>query len=324
MAQPVIQTSFNSGEWAPTLNARVDIDKYHSGAALLRNFFVDYRGGATARGGTRYIYTSQSATSTIRLIPFQASFTVSYVLEFGNGYIGFINNGAQILSGGTPYYISSPYTSAELAQIKFVQDVNVLILCHPNHPPYQLTLVTATNWTLTQIVFGATVAAPTGVAVTTTLGAGTVNYAYVVTAVDGGGQESAPSNFGVLGPVLDIRSTPGTNTVTWSAVTGATSYNVYKAEPRYGSSVPPGSSFGFIGNVTGLTMIDSNINPDYSQGPPVVYNPFAGSGVQTVTVTNGGLYQPTGAGLAVPVVTFSGGGGSGAAALCIMSVVSSF
>ena len=45
VAQPVIQSSFNSGEWAPTLYARVDVAKYHSGAALLRNFFVDYRGG---------------------------------------------------------------------------------------------------------------------------------------------------------------------------------------------------------------------------------------------------------------------------------------
>ena len=110
MAQPVMQTSFNSGEWAPTLNARVDIDKYHSGAALLRNFFVDYRGGATARGGTRYIYTSQSPINTIRLIPFQASFTVSYALEFGNGYIGFINNGAQIIWWYVPYTISSLHT----------------------------------------------------------------------------------------------------------------------------------------------------------------------------------------------------------------------
>src|SRR6266566_3762919 len=91
-----MQFSFNSGEWAPALNARVDIAKYHSGAALLRNFFVDYRGGATARPGTKYILQTK-LTSTTRLIPFQASFTVSYILEFGNGYIRFFNNGASVL-----------------------------------------------------------------------------------------------------------------------------------------------------------------------------------------------------------------------------------
>src|SRR6266478_801569 len=95
-----MQFSFNSGEWAPALNARVDIAKYHSGAALLRNFFVDYRGGATARSGTKYIIQTKYATTT-RLIPFQASFTVSYMLEFGEGYIRFINNGAPVLEAPT-------------------------------------------------------------------------------------------------------------------------------------------------------------------------------------------------------------------------------
>src|SRR6266481_5578318 len=92
----VMQFSFNSGEWAPALNARVDIAKYHGGAALLRNFFVDYRGGATARPGTKYVLQSYDPTF-VRLIPFQASFTVSYLLEFGSGYIRFFNNGAPVL-----------------------------------------------------------------------------------------------------------------------------------------------------------------------------------------------------------------------------------
>src|ERR1035437_8810544 len=98
MAQPVIQTSFNAGEWAPALNARVDLTKYHTGAALLRNFFVDYRGGATARSGTRYVLQPLGGVnSPVPLIPSQASLTVSYILEFGNGYIRFYNNGNPIL-----------------------------------------------------------------------------------------------------------------------------------------------------------------------------------------------------------------------------------
>src|SRR5260370_465935 len=102
MSNPVIQTSFNAGEWAPALNARVDLTKYHSGAALLRNFFVDYRGGATARGGSKYIIqVGDLFGGPVRVIPFQASFTVSYVLEFGNGYIRFINNGAPVVEAPT-------------------------------------------------------------------------------------------------------------------------------------------------------------------------------------------------------------------------------
>src|SRR5882762_9474494 len=96
MSDNVIQTSFNSGEWSPSLYAQVNLKQYHSGAALLRNFFVDPRGGATTRPGTRYVATCKS-NGTVRPIPFQASFTVSYLLEFGGGYVRFFNAGAPIL-----------------------------------------------------------------------------------------------------------------------------------------------------------------------------------------------------------------------------------
>jgi hypothetical protein len=324
MGQPVIQTSFNAGEWAPTLYARVDLAKYHSGAALLRNFTVDYRGGATTRPGTRYVATSQNnAAGPPRLVRFQASFTVSYIVEFGvfngAGYARFYTNGAQVLLGGVPYTIASPYTSAELPQIKFTQNVNQLIINHPNHPAYILTLISATNWTLVPAVFGSTLAAPTGLSPTTNLAGGTVAYAYVITAVDVNGQESAPSAFAVFGPFFaDIRNTLGTNTITWTPVTGAQSYNVYRANPRYGTNVPAGSDFGFVGNVTSAIFYDSDITPDFSQGPPIPQNPFAGSGVQSVNITGTGSF---GGGSAVPAISFTGGGGSGATAIATLSAI---
>src|SRR6266436_1824227 len=102
MSDNVIQTSFNSGEWSPSLYAQVNLKQYHSGAALLRNFFVDHRGGATTRPGTRYVLqTFGGGNAVVRLIPFQASFAVAYILEFGNGYIRFFNNGAPVLESPT-------------------------------------------------------------------------------------------------------------------------------------------------------------------------------------------------------------------------------
>src|SRR5882724_5954804 len=287
MSDNVIQTSFNSGEWSPSLYAQVNLKQYHSGAALLRNFFVDTRGGATTRPGTEYIATCRS-NSTVRPIPFQASFTVSYLLEFGQGYVRFFNNSAPVLeadkaitaitqanpgvitsnahgfsngdwvfistvagmtqlnnntyiiAGATANTITSPYQSSELFGIRYTQNVNQLYLCHPNYPPYVLTLISATNWTLAPITFGSTVITPTGQTVATTLAAGTVNYAYIITAVDSFGQESGPSAFAILANVTDIRSVAGSNTVTWTAVPNAASYNVYRAVPRYGAAVPAG------------------------------------------------------------------------------------
>lgn len=92
-----IQASFNSGEWSPALNARVDLQKYRSGAALLENFFVDYRGGASSRPGTKYIIQAYKSSTAVRLIPFQATFNIGYCLEFGDHYIRFIFDGSPVL-----------------------------------------------------------------------------------------------------------------------------------------------------------------------------------------------------------------------------------
>ena len=97
MPHLVVQASFNSGEWSPNLYARVDLAKYKAGAALLENFFVDYRGGASTRPGTQYILQAYKSSTPVRLITFQASFGVGYVLEFGNGYIRFFFHGSPVI-----------------------------------------------------------------------------------------------------------------------------------------------------------------------------------------------------------------------------------
>lgn len=82
MAQQVVQPSFASGELGPSLHSRVDLARYHVGAALMSNFFVDYRGGATSRPGTRYVGRARTNTGRLRLIPFQFNTEQTYILEF--------------------------------------------------------------------------------------------------------------------------------------------------------------------------------------------------------------------------------------------------
>ena len=100
MGEIVAQASFNSGEWSSNLYARVDLQKYKSGAALLENFYIDYRGGASTRPGSKYILQAYKSATAVRLIPFQASFSVGYVLEFGDQYIRFYYQGSPIVETG--------------------------------------------------------------------------------------------------------------------------------------------------------------------------------------------------------------------------------
>src|SRR5215510_5603090 len=97
MSENVIQASFAAGELSPSLFARVDFAKYHSGAARMRNFFVDYRSGASTRPGTEYIRPGAQGLGPIRLVRFQQSVSVTYVLEFGHNYLRFISNGGSVV-----------------------------------------------------------------------------------------------------------------------------------------------------------------------------------------------------------------------------------
>lgn len=101
MTTAKILTSFASGEISPSLFGRVDLAKFHVGAATLRNMYVDYRGGATSRGGLAFVGASRTEGTSLppRLIPFTFNVQAgqTYVLEFGDRYIRFIQNGAYVV-----------------------------------------------------------------------------------------------------------------------------------------------------------------------------------------------------------------------------------
>jgi hypothetical protein len=389
MSDIVIQASFNSGEWSPALYARVDMQKYRSGAALLQNWFVDYRGGASTRAGTKYVIQAYKPTKPVRLIPFMVSFNIGYVLEFGDFYIRFIFQGSPVLenpfaitgatqtspivltipgnnyvtgdwiyvsgvggmtqlngryfavshvagnlvtindldgdhsdgtgygaytSGGTAgriYTIGSPYAAADLALIKYAQTTTEMVLCHSKYVPYVLTIISPTTWSLTPITFGTSMGPVNLTSVQTSLPPlnpyttppqfGQTHYTYVVAAVDAQGQEGPMSNTQTVGPVVDMRTFPGSNFVNWNPIANAVYYKVYEAPPDFFGVAPPGIQYGYVGYSTGNQFVDANFAPDYSESPQVIRNPFVGSGISFVTVTAPGTYT------SVPGVSFSGG-----------------
>lgn len=165
-------------------------------------------------------------------------------------------------SGGTVarfYTLPTPYASADLPLLKFVQSADTMTFTHPGYAPRNLTRTGHTAWTLASIAFAPATSAPTGLASTNPGG----SQSYVMTAVnDESGEESLASTA--------IGAADAASGVVFTPVAGCTYYNVYKHK---------NGIYGFIGRVkSGSTFTDTNIVPDTSDTPPIQRNPFVATG----------------------------------------------
>jgi len=148
-----IQTNFSAGELTPRLEGRIDFAKYHNGVAELRNMTVLPHGGAAKRSGFRHVAAALSDASASRLVPFEFSVVQAYVLELGDGAMRFFRDGGQIVDGGEPLEIATPWSAAEIFAIQIAQSADVLYLVHPDHAPRKLSRTSHVDWTLEEIAF---------------------------------------------------------------------------------------------------------------------------------------------------------------------------
>lgn len=394
-----IHNAFLGGELSPSVWGRTDIDKYHLGAFTMRNFFVNYKGGASSRTGTAYVGTcKQPGTGAPpRDIPFQFNINQGFALEFGDQYMRVKSDGAYVIesanaitgisntnpgiftytntnytlangdwifvqnvngmtnfngltwvvynvsglnfsvmdlfgnpvntttfsnyiSGGTLsriYTATAPYSAIDLPYLKYTQSANTMSLTCVNtetqteYPPYDLLRVTDTNWTFTQVTFASSIASPSNATVTAESSA-TPNtyYSYVVTAVDQKtGENSVASNAATV-ENNDISINAGSNTISWSPVTGASSYNIYASIPSYNVPVQVGVSYGYIGTAFGTSFTDTNITADFTNVPPTHQNPFARGQITDIIPTAGGTGYSQG-GISYTINTSTGSEFSG-------------
>ncbi len=94
-----LQTNFTAGEISPRLFARVDIEKYAAGAAAIENMIVLPHGGLARRPGTHFVDAVKDSARFTRLIPFELSATLAYVLQFGERYIRFHTDHSIVIDG---------------------------------------------------------------------------------------------------------------------------------------------------------------------------------------------------------------------------------
>lgn len=173
------------------------------------------------------------------------------------------------LTGGI-YEIPTPYLTADLPTIQFVQSGDVVTLTHPSYEQRELSRTGHTTWVLSTISFSPSIAAPG--APTVNAGAGAINIRYVVTSVKSDSYEESIASAVGNDATGAVAASGNVHTISWGAVSGAAEYNVYIEYPL------DSGTYCFLGTATGTSFTnDGSITPDINTTPPVARNPFSSS-----------------------------------------------
>lgn len=130
---------------------------------------------------------------------------------------------AQPTALGEHFTLASDFTSAQIREVRYAQNADVMVMTHNSHPVQVLTRVGPDDWdwTIADAVFGPSILPPAGTPSVSPTSGSPFAPQFYVTSVSASGEES-------------LRSTLSTNAdvtggwqLTWSSVADAVYYNVY-------------------------------------------------------------------------------------------------
>ncbi len=204
------------------------------------------------------------------------------------------------------YTIASPYADTDLRLLRAHQIKDVIRLTSNQYAVKNLRRISHTNWTLTDEVFSSTLAQPTGLTLTPTV-AGSASVGFMITQVNGSGEESLPSNHVFNSATVNYSSTAGAMVLNWTPVTGAVRYNIYRTRiVPSGNGISRSFQVGYIGQTAGAQFVDTNITPDFSLTPPIANNPFADGAIVAIDITAAGTNYTNASTLSVSDPTGTG------------------
>ena len=133
---------------SPGLHGRVDVARHAVSVATCRNFITKASGGVVKRPGLIHRGEVKDSSDITRILPFQFNTTTKYLIEAGDLYFRFWVNGARLEVASVPVEVVTPYSSADLSDLRFTQSADVLYLVHPDYQTRQLRRLTATSFEL--------------------------------------------------------------------------------------------------------------------------------------------------------------------------------
>ena len=140
----LLQTNFTAGELDPRLLGRSDLRSQENGATRLQNVFVETTGGARRRSGMAYITT---AAGRGRIATFEPSSGGTFLFVFSDLQLDIYENETLLST------LTTPWTEDDVTQISWAQFGDSILVTHPDHPPQQVSKVSAGSWAIEDLEF---------------------------------------------------------------------------------------------------------------------------------------------------------------------------
>lgn len=155
--RPVI-TNFLAGELSPKMDGRVDHTLYGSGAKELTNFQVELLGGVRRRGGLAHEIELKTQSGPSRLIPWNVSDTLDFLIVLSNNKIHILDVSAGHSVGWVQTFVDPsmvdleiislstlntvlPYKEDEIYEVKYAQSIREIIMVHPDYRPFRMKFI---------------------------------------------------------------------------------------------------------------------------------------------------------------------------------------
>lgn len=141
-----LHTNMTRGEVTPLMQARVDSDLYEAGLKTASGVVVQKYGGVTRTPGFMNLGSLEDASVATYIMPFIYNAEQVYAVELGDEVIRFWTRDGQVMDGGSPYEVVSPYAAADTSKLFWYQRGDVMYLACEGYPPKTLTRSGETDW----------------------------------------------------------------------------------------------------------------------------------------------------------------------------------